>query len=1450
MLPERWRQIEEIFLSAADLPKTERDAFLSEKCGEDASLRSEVEKLLAGDDSAADFIEVPIWTDSRFLNTSAKKEISNSLSNGDDGADRDNFLGKRIGPFKLTREIGRGGMGAVYLGERVDGEFDQRVAVKLIKRGMDSDFIIRRFRHERQILASFEHPFIARLLDGGTTEDGVPYFVMEFVEGETLYNYCDSRNLKLQDRLKLFQKVCAAIQYAHDKQIIHRDIKPSNILINRNGTPKLLDFGIAKILDPELIHESLNPTASMLRMMTPDYASPEQVQGGDVTPASDTYSLGVLLYELLTGHRPYNFAGRALHEVARVVCEVMPEPPSKILEADDNLLSKYAGEANKALQSRGTSTQELHTNLADRLDDIVMKALAKDAADRYASVKDFSEDISRYLSGGSVQAPHYNAARGSGLQTYLRPPENSKAIAVLPFKFINLGPQSDSDDVFLGIGLSDALTSRLSKVRRFIVRPTSSMLALGQNVADPIRAGNELKVDYIIDGNIKKANDRLRVSIQLLDVTENAAVWATSIDEMLTDVLTLEDTLANRVIEALLPQLTGSDLQEYGKRGTDVPEAFEHYLRGRYHFNTFTEEGLAKSFVCFHQAIAADPKYAHAYAGIADYYNWLGIIGVLPPQDCFVPAIEAAKKAIDLDINLSEGHASLGFGLHAGNYDWAGAEKHLLRAIDLKPSNANAYVWYSIVLATEGRFDEALQFAARGAELDPLTPFNHHNFGWINYYARRFDDGVSQYRKVISDFPNYPFGYYGMSKIHRFLGDTRIAIEENATAHRLMGESIFSALSDAEAFAADGQTEVALQKIAALKELRSDRYVSPYGMALCYAYLAKVESSVEGDPARLREFCDEAFRHLEYGLEIKDAWLNWLAIDPAMDPLREDPRFFGLVEKLGYGQFVRNDFLGNEDKTEVPRPRIHDRTTLVIDESDTTDSGNSGPYRSLPKRTLIYGAIAASLILFGLVIGQFVIRPWFVGQRAPLRQVALQNAAIVVQPFTSSEGADFNLGVGLADALTTKLGSIRSMRVLSSGTGRSVADQDPKTIASQHGVTFIVRGTLSSNQGERVLTAELVNAPANRVVWTEEFRAANGDLFAIQTRLAEKIWTTLGIVPLPLERAQVEKSYTQSAEAYELYLIGRFQMTRRTPEELRRAISTFAAALKIDGNFAPAYVSIADAYALLQLYDIQPPEDSYKLAKQYAERALEIDENLPEGHATVAYLKFYADRDREAAELEFRRSLQLNPSNAQTHHWFALFFSATGKHAEAIEEIESAKRIDPGSLSVLAAAGMVYFYAGDFQAAIAECDKALKLEPTFLPAIKVKRWTYTAMGDTAAAAASFNKEINYSGGDLSQPGWQIIAAQAGSDRTETLRTLDSAADHPDIRSNPYAFAYETALAYKLNGETSKALTHLERAAAAGSHGFNFAEVDPRFADVRSDPRFDKLTAALRQSRNR
>jgi serine/threonine protein kinase/tetratricopeptide (TPR) repeat protein len=1456
MSPDRWQKIEAVFQSALDLEPGKRELFLADHCIGDEQLRAEVEKLLSDYESADSFIESPVWTDSRFLNSSAKKVISDSLDEEKKDSHTDVLTGKQIGAYRLTKEIGRGGMGAVYLAERADGEFSQKVAIKLIKRGMDSDFIVRRFRHERQILASFEHPFIARLLDGGTTDDGMPYFVMEYIEGDTLYNFCDQKRLDTRERLKVFQKICSAVQYAHEKQIIHRDIKPSNILITRHNVPKLLDFGIAKVLDPDLIHESVNPTASLMRLMTPDYASPEQVRGIEITPSSDIYSLGILLYELLTGHRPYNFAGRALHEVSQVICEIPPAPPSEIIDREENLLPQYSGSDEKFALARGTTKAELKQQLDGNLDNIILKALGKNPSDRYRSVQEFSADISRHLRGQNVEAKPLITKTQADF-TKSGSASSTKSLAVLPFKFMNLVPSEDTGDKFLGLGLADALIARLSKVRRFVVRPTSSVLPFRENLTDPIRAGKDLGVDYILDGNIKKANDRLRVTVQLLNVSENATVWATSIDETLGDVFTLEDTLSNKVIEVLLPQLTGSELEEFSKRGTSSAEAFEQYLRGRYYFNSFTEEGFAKAFVSFHEAIATDPNYAHAYAGIADYYNWLGVFGVLPPQECYQPAIDAAKKAIELDEKLSEGHASLGFNLHAGNYDWSKAEYHLSRALELNPNNATAYVWYSIVLFTEGRFAEGLELARKSIELDPLTPFNLHNYGWGLYYARRYDEAIKQYKKLINDFPNYGLGYYGLSKIYRIMGKTAESIKASRQAKELFNDSIFAVLSEAESLAADGKRADAEKILNDLQEISEKRYVSPYQLSLVYCYLGEKE---------------KALGLLEKALEIKEAWLNWMGVEPAFDILRADERFQKILEKIGYHYFFNNFSASNRNlnkfitgseageendkKHLTPSTKdfgLHNETTLYIEPpEDTADSlAEIVPAKKQKhwSKSLIYAFAGLLLLLFGAGIMYMSERINFI-PAANLQKTTFQNPTIVVLPFKTDDKEQENLGVGIADDLTRKLGNIKRLSVISSASARSMANEDAAKIAEKLGAVFIVRGNFVKTADKFNVSAEMINSADGETLWSETFAAEDGDLFSLQNKVAEKIWTSLFFAPLPMEKEQVQKSYTKNPLAYELYLLGRYQLTNRSFENLNRAISAFEQALDEDENFALAYVGLADAYILLNLYDVTPPADSYAKAEQAALKALSIDDNLAQAHTTLGYIKFFYQRDRAGSELEFRRAIQINPSYAQAHHWFSLTLSAMMRPVEAISEAQTAEQLDPRSPIAKTAVCSAYFYAKQFEQALAQCDKALELNEGFVPAHKIKRWTYQALGNHEAALNTYRKEYSYSGGN-NEPGWMILKTQVdalGGDRKKALEQLNQALDAPEVKNNHLAFAEEIALAFNALGEKEKALEWLEKAEIAGNHGFNFHGVDPRLANLQNEPRFQTLSKKIQIKR--
>ncbi len=398
MTPERWKQVKEIFNVALDRSVDEREAFLDEACGGDLSLRQQVERLINSHQQAGDFIEGRAATTQDSL-------LTNEIAT----LPPDPMIGRQVGAYKLVREIGRGGMGAVYLAVRADDQYQKRVALKLVKRGMDTKDILRRFRHERQILASLNHPYIAQLLDGGTTDDGLPYFAMEYVEGKPITNYCDTHKLTIAERLKLFRQVCAAAQYAHQNLVVHRDLKPNNILITADGAPKLLDFGIAKLLNPELSAQTIDPTTAALRLMTPEYASPEQVRGETVTTASDVYSLGIVLYELLTGHRPYRLKSRLPHDILRTVCEEEPERPSTVINRVEATTSAE-GATHIPLapeivsRTREGQPDKLRRRLQGDLDNIVLMAMRKEPQRRYATINQFSEDIRRHLEGLPVVA--------------------------------------------------------------------------------------------------------------------------------------------------------------------------------------------------------------------------------------------------------------------------------------------------------------------------------------------------------------------------------------------------------------------------------------------------------------------------------------------------------------------------------------------------------------------------------------------------------------------------------------------------------------------------------------------------------------------------------------------------------------------------------------------------------------------------------------------------------------------------------------------------------------------------------------------------------------------------------------------------------------------------------------------------------------------------------------
>ncbi len=415
MTPERWRQVKSVLAEAWETEAGERSRFLDQACAGDTQLRGEVELLMAaGEEAGASYFDEPPVADW------AEEALAE-----DAGA----WIGRRAGAYQIVERIGAGGMGEVYRAYRADDQYQKQVAVKLLRAGHSPSFLLARFKQERQVLASLDHPNIARLLDGGATPDGVPYFVMELIEGEPIVAYAERRNLSLFERLKLFLQVCSAVQYAHQRLIIHRDLKPANILVTADGVSKLLDFGIAKILVPAEVPGAVGTTLAVYRPLTPEYASPEQIKGEAITTASDIYSLGVLLYELLAGCSPYILTARTPHEIARVVCETEPRPPSVALTS----------------QKKPVPAKSLRGDL----DNIIMMALEKEPQRRYRSVEQLADDIQRHLKGLPVAARGDTLTYRSG--KFLRRHKTAVAAAALIVVSLATG---------LGIALREARVAR------------------------------------------------------------------------------------------------------------------------------------------------------------------------------------------------------------------------------------------------------------------------------------------------------------------------------------------------------------------------------------------------------------------------------------------------------------------------------------------------------------------------------------------------------------------------------------------------------------------------------------------------------------------------------------------------------------------------------------------------------------------------------------------------------------------------------------------------------------------------------------------------------------------------------------------------------------------------------------------------------------------------------
>ncbi len=1347
MTPERWRQVEEIFQAALDLTPEDRVRYVSEVCADDTELKRDVEVLLSQYDSAGELLEEPVYgnTEMNVLESFVEE--------------KDPMIGRRLGSYRIEREIGRGGMGAVYEASRADNEFSKRAAIKLVKRGMDTDFILRRFRKERQILAALDHPHIGGLLDGGTTEDGLPYFVMEYIEGQPFYSYCDTHKLNITGRLKLFRSICDAVHYAHQKQVVHRDIKPSNVLVTSDGVPKLLDFGIAKLLNPQLAGDiTHDPTATAMRLMTPEYASPEQVQGAPTTPTTDVYSLGVLLYELLTGHRPYRLVNRAPHEIARVICEEAPAPPSIIItRAEDLLPSLYTGDESTTLKklysTRGTTLELLRRELSGDLDNIVMQALRKEPEWRYQTAADLRDDITRYLEGRPIldlpDPPHAGMARPDI--------SNENSLAVLPMKLMDINQPESSPD-YLGAGLADALITRLSAIRSFAVRPTSSVLRYGSD-ADPLRAGRELGVAFVLDGRIRRSAERIRVTIQLLNVRDETTAWAGQFDEQFTDVLNLEDVISSHVAEQIVPHLTVDQRLRLAKRGTDNPQAHEAYLRGRFYYNTFTEEGFARAIVCYQQAIALDPKYALAHAGVAQYHNWLGVFSIMPFAECAAAAYEAASTAVELDPNLAEAHTALAQAILFRDFAWSSAEHHFVRAIELDPNYAPARVLYALQLVKEGRFTEALREAHIGRDLDPLAIISRFTVVWCSYHARRFDEAHRFAASTLENEPNNLMMLYGSSFVLSGLGRHAEAIEAAQKVVDLLGKASHTLGRLGGAHAAAGNKEEAQQALDELELISARRYVSPYHVAIVNCSLGRKE---------------EALDLLEKAYEIGDAKVLWIGVEPELEPLHGHPRFNDLMRKLDHRLAALPTIAGQ----------------LMVDQESIA---------VLPFR--------------------------------------------VLGPAGENTGDEY-LGVGLTDALITRLSKVQRLvvRPTSSVLRYHGAAIDPLVAGRDLGIDYVIDGTIRRLGNRLRITAQLLSVNEGVTRWAEQFDEDSTDVLQIEDSISEKVASALLPKLTRDEQRQLSKRGTDSSEAFESYLRGRYYWSSYTEVGLAKALECYKQAIKLDPDYALAYTGIADYYNWLGVFGIRPFHETSAAAKQSAAKAVELDSTSAEAYSALGFATVCHDFDWAVAEGQHRRAIEINPNYATGHHWYAFHLIMEGRFEEGIEQMLRTRELDPVSPSVLQALGWCYYHARRFEESTTTFQNMLDAVPEFPYGLVTYSWTLRHTGEMEKAVKAAEKALDLSGGS------QFYLAVLGS-------TYAAAGKHQEARAvldqlvqmsvHAYVSPYHLAMLHLHLGERERSLELLLNAHSIKDAWVVWLGVEPQFDPLRGEPAFEGILRDLR-----
>jgi serine/threonine-protein kinase len=870
MNSERWQRIERLFQAALESAPVDRRAFLAEACGTDEHMRGEVESLIIAHESAGEFLEAPAF------------EVEAESLAGQTTL----VAGQTFGRYRILDLLGEGGMGEVYLAE--DTRLGRHVALKLLPSYLAKDERrLRRFEQEARAAAALCHPNVCVIHEVDETPDGNHFIAMEHVEGNSLRERIRSERISLEEVLDTAVQVASALAAAHDAGVVHRDIKPENIMLRPDGCIKVLDFGVAKLtegqptsFDPQAATKKLVKTELGTIMGTVSYMAPEQVNGSlDIDARADIWSLGILLYEMVTGRLP--FEGATPSHTIVAITDQEPPPLSRYVQDVPEALEELVKHAlAKNREARYETARQMLAELKrlkQRIEvgaDLGRSMLPASASSETTSGKRYKRRVAPGLAlvvVAMVAAAYFYFAR-DGL--------SGTSLAILPLVNASADPKME----YVSDGITESLINRLSQLPQLrVVARTTVFRYKGRN-SDSEDIGRDLNVDAVLTGKVLQRGDSLVIQVELVNTADGSQLWGKKYNGKPSDLLAVEQDISREVSERLRLRLTGEERRQVVKTYTHNTDAYYVYLNGRYFWNQRTETGLRKGIECFQEAIKLDNRYALAYSGLADCYTTLGYLSSLAPEHCFPQAKEAAMRAVDLDSTLAEPHASLAYAKFYYDWDWEGAESEFRKAIALNPKYATAHHWYSVYLTAMEQHAEARAEIELAKALDPWSLIIATDMGFESYYSGRYDQAIKQLQSVLEVNEDFPLAHLWLGRTYQQQELYPKAIEEYEKAVAVLGNWAPAKAAIGNAYGLWGMKAQAQDMLDELDELAKVEYVTPYGTALVYAAIGEKDKAF----AALRQACDESSH-----------WLVWLKLDPRWGDLRTDPRFAELVRRIG-----------------------------------------------------------------------------------------------------------------------------------------------------------------------------------------------------------------------------------------------------------------------------------------------------------------------------------------------------------------------------------------------------------------------------------------------------------------------------------------------------------------------------------------------------------------------